>query len=103
MHSAQRGVGREWNWRDSSGNRDLFLARVHSTKAVKSTRGPSSDDSTLQRVIRVAGEFREGQKQSGMVLERMVPLLQQEEEEFRAKKGVHGEHNGNKTLNKNGG
>ncbi len=36
-----------------------------------------------------------------MVLERTLPLLQQEEEEIRAKEGVHGEHNGNKTLKKN--
>ncbi len=33
---------------------DPFLARVHSTKAVKSSRGPSSDDSTLLAVFRLA-------------------------------------------------
>ncbi len=43
---------------------------------------------SAEHVIRVAGEFREGQKQSGMVLERTLPLLQQEEE-FRADKGIH--------------
>ncbi len=31
-----------------------------------------------------------------MVLERSVPLLQQEEEEFRTGEGIHREHNGNK-------
>ncbi len=34
---------------------DPFLTRVHSTKVAKSSRGPSSDDSALQRVVRIAG------------------------------------------------
>ncbi len=33
---------------------DPFLARVHSTKAAKSSRGPSSDDSALLAVFRLA-------------------------------------------------
>ncbi len=33
---------------------DPFLARVHSTKAVNSARGPSSDDSALHTVLRLA-------------------------------------------------
>ncbi len=37
-----------------------------------------------------------------MVLERSVPLLQQEEEELRTGEGIHREHNGN-TETKNGG
>ncbi len=42
--------------RSSSGETvrgDPFLARVHSTKAAKSSRGPSSDDSTLHAVFRL--------------------------------------------------
>ncbi len=43
--------------RSSSGETvrgDPFLARVHSTKAAKSSRGPSSDDSALLAVFRLA-------------------------------------------------
>ncbi len=43
----------------------------------------ASDIEHAERIIQVAGELREGQKQSGMV------LLQQEEEEFRVDKGIH--------------
>ncbi len=47
----------EWHWRDPpSGhkvNGDPCLARVHS-KTAKSSRGPSSDDSALLAVFRLA-------------------------------------------------
>ncbi len=51
-----------------------------------------------ERIVRVAGE---DQKQSGVTLERSLPLLQQEEEEFRAKEGIHGAQRKKKTLREN--
>ncbi len=61
-----------------------------------------------ERVVRVGGEAGEDQEQSGVALERFLPLLQQEEEVFRAKEGIHGEHttetkNWVKTVNKTEG
>ncbi len=56
MRSAQRGDGglgtgsgvepARFSW-EQAGNGDPFLARVHSTKVVKSARGPYSDNSAL--------------------------------------------------------
>ncbi len=43
------------------------------------------------RCIRVAGGVSYTQEQSSMVLERSVPLLQQEEEEFGPDEGIHGD------------
>ncbi len=43
------------------------------------------------RVVRVAGGVSYTQEQSSMVLERSVPLLQQEEEEFGPDEGIHGD------------
>ncbi len=70
-----------------------FLARVHSTKAAKSSREPTSDDSALHAVFRLeslnaqrAGGVSYEQEQSCMVLERSV--LQ--DEEFGPDEGIHG-------------
>ncbi len=60
---------------------DPFLARVHSTNSgefrsrtifgrQRSAHGvQASVIERAERIVRLAGEFREGQKQSGMVLE----------------------------------
>ncbi len=44
-----------------------------------------------ERVVRVAGGVSYTQEQSSMVLERSVPLLQQEEKEFGPDEGIHGD------------
>ncbi len=60
------------------------------------------------RVVRVAGGVSYTQEQSSMVLERSVPLLQQEEEEFGPDEGIHGDtqrkqRTEKKTINKTEG
>ncbi len=44
-------LARSSSWETVRG--DPFLARVHSTKAANSARGPSSDDSALHAVLRL--------------------------------------------------
>ncbi len=57
-----------------------------------------------ERVVRVAGGVSYTQEQSSMVLERSVPLLQQEEEEFGPDEGIHGYTQlKQKTINKTEG
>ncbi len=85
-----------------------------SSVAILGQRGSAHDVQAgvvkrTERVVRVGGEACEDQEQSGVTLKRSLPLLQQEEEVFRAKEGIHREYRQQKQNteekggNKNGG